>query len=146
MNKMNVKRLRPTAQLPSRATGGSAGYDLHADLDAPLSIRPGEIKKIPTGIAIAIGDNNAVGLVYARSGLASKFGIAPINCVGVIDSDYRGELLVPLTNHGMEEYVIRPGAVSYTHLDVYKRQELEFIEISRNVIGKGFDRCDQLWN
>ena len=109
MNKMNVKRLRPTAQLPSRATGGSAGYDLHADLDAPLSIRPGEIKKIPTGIAIAIGDNNAVGLVYARSGLASKFGIAPINCVGVIDSDYRGELLVPLTNHGMEEYVIRPG-------------------------------------
>ena len=109
MNKIKVKRLRPTAQIPSRATDGSAGYDLHADLEQPLSIQPGEIKKVPTGIAIAIGDKSAVGLVYARSGLASKFGIAPINCVGVIDSDYRGELFVPLTNHGPEEYTIHPG-------------------------------------
>lgn len=109
MNQLNVKRLTPTAKLPQRATSGSAGYDLCADLAEPLELLPGERKKVPTGIAIGIGDAGIVGLVYARSGLSVKHGIAPINCVGVIDSDYRGELLVPLTNHGQEAYVIQPG-------------------------------------
>lgn len=109
MQTLQVKRLRPTAQLPKRATGGSAGYDLCADLEEPLTLLPGERKKVPTGLAIGIGDPTMVGLVYARSGLAIKQGIAPINCVGVIDSDYRGELLVPLVNHGSEAYTIQPG-------------------------------------
>ena len=109
METLRIKRLRPTAQLPARQTAGSAGYDLCADLTEPLTLRPGGIAKVPTGLAIAIGDPSAVGLVYARSGLAAKHGIAPINCVGVIDSDYRGELLVPLTNHGGEAFTIQPG-------------------------------------
>lgn len=109
MQQLFVKKLRDTAVLPSRATPGSAGYDLCADLPSPLVIHPQEIVKIPTGIAIAIPDGRAVGLIYARSGLASKHGIAPANCVGVIDSDYRGELLIPLTNHSPRAYVIEPG-------------------------------------
>ena len=109
MDTLKVKRLRESATLPCRATRGSAGYDLFADLEKPLTLRPGDIVKIPTGIAIALPDETVVALVYARSGLASKFGIAPINCVGVVDSDYRGELLVPLTNHGREDYTIENG-------------------------------------
>lgn len=107
MEILKVKRLTSTAVLPARQTAGSAGYDLCADAD--LVLRPRERVKVPTGIAIGIGDPNIVGLVYARSGLAAKFGIAPINCVGVVDSDYRGELLVPLTNHGTEDFVISRG-------------------------------------
>ena len=104
-----VKRLRPTARIPARQTPGSAGYDLCADLDEPLTLAPGDIAKVPTGLAIALRDPHIAGLVYARSGIASKFGIAPINCVGVVDSDYRGELLVPLTNHGREPFTIQSG-------------------------------------
>jgi len=100
MEALSVKRLTETALLPVRATAGSAGYDLCADED--VTLRPGEIRRVHTGIAIAIGDPRIVGLVYARSGLAVKYGVAPVNCVGVIDSDYRGELQVPLTNHGSE--------------------------------------------
>lgn len=109
MQTLQVKRLRPTAQLPKRATDGSAGYDLCADLEEAMTLLPGERKKVPTGLAICIGKKEMVGLVYGRSGLAIKQGIAPINCVGVIDSDYRGELLVPLVNHGSEAYTIQPG-------------------------------------
>lgn len=109
MEHLKIKRLRESAKIPTRATRGSAGYDLFADLEHPLILRPGDIAKVPTGIAIALPNENTVALVYARSGLASKFGIAPINCVGVVDSDYRGELLVPLTNHGSEDYTIENG-------------------------------------
>lgn len=109
METVCVKRLRPTARIPARQTEGSAGYDLCADLSEPLVLQPGDIAKVPTGIAIAIADPGVAGLVYARSGIASKHGIAPINCVGVIDSDYRGELLVPLTNHGKEAFTIQHG-------------------------------------
>lgn len=109
METVAIKRLRPTAQIPLRQTPGSAGYDLCADLTEPMTLQPGEIRRVPTGVAISIADPGVVGLVYARSGIASKFGIAPINCVGVIDSDYRGELQVPLTNHGGEPYTIQSG-------------------------------------
>ena len=108
MDKIKVKKLSEGAVLPKRATLGSAGYDLCACIDAPVRIMPNEIKKINTGIAIEIPENNIVGLVYARSGISSKFGIAPVNCVGVIDSDYRGELIVPLINHSEKEYIINP--------------------------------------
>lgn len=108
MDTLSVKRLTDTARLPMRQTPGSAGYDLYADVEE-LTIQPGEICRIPTGIAIAIGDIHAAAFIYARSGIASKFGISPANCVGVIDSDYRGEIQVPLMNHGKEPFVIRRG-------------------------------------
>lgn len=108
METLSVKRLTDTARLPMRQTSGSAGYDLYADVEE-LTIQPGEICRVPTGIAIAIGDAHAAAFIYARSGIASKFGVSPANCVGVIDSDYRGEIQVPLMNHGREPFVIRRG-------------------------------------
>ena len=108
MDTLSVKRLTDTARLPMRQTPGSAGYDLYADVEE-LTIQPGEICRIPTGIAIAIGDIHAAAFIYARSGIASKFGVSPANCVGVIDSDYRGEIQVPLMNHGKKPSVIRRG-------------------------------------
>lgn len=94
---------------PTYATPGSAGMDLRACLDAPVTIPAGERAMIPTGLAIALPDPNWVALVYARSGLAIKHGLAPANCVGVIDSDYRGELVVGLLNSSKVDYTIEPG-------------------------------------
>lgn len=108
MDMLSVKRLTDTARLPERQTDGSAGYDLYADIEE-LTLQPGEIRRIPTGIAIEIGDVRVAAFIYARSGIASKFGVCPANCVGVIDSDYRGEIQVPLMNHGKEPFVIRRG-------------------------------------
>lgn len=114
---LSVKRLSPNAVLPQYATPGSAGLDLCACLDAPLILERHaagadqgrwNCAKVPTGLAIAIPEGY-VGLIFARSGLASKHGIAPANCVGVIDSDYRGEVKVALANHAPQQYVIRPG-------------------------------------
>ncbi len=105
---MKIKRLRENAIIPQRATPGSAGYDLCACLSAPEEILPGQTKMIPTGIAIALPEQTAA-FIYARSGLATKKGIAPANCVGVVDSDYRGEIMVSLFNHSGEAYTISPG-------------------------------------
>ena len=88
---LKVKRLCPGAKLPRRATPGSAGLDLSAAIDAPVEVRHGEVAKIPTGIAIQL-DPGYVCLVFGRSGLAVKQGVAPVNAVGVVDSDYRGEI------------------------------------------------------
>ncbi len=107
--KLLVKRLRDGAVIPKRATEGSAGHDLYALLDEPVIVRPGGLVRIPTGIAIALPCPDYAAFVYARSGLAIKFGIAPSNCVGVIDSDYRGEVIVGLTNHSSEPYTIQNG-------------------------------------
>lgn len=107
--KLCVKRLRDGAVLPMRATEGSAGHDLYALLDEPVTVRPGGLVRIPTGIAVALPCPDYAAFVYARSGLAIKFGIAPSNCVGVIDSDYRGEVIVGLTNHSSEPYTIQTG-------------------------------------
>lgn len=108
MSILKVKKLCPEARLPERATEGSAGYDLYALLDQPLTICPGELVRVHTGIAIALEDRFQVALVYARSGLASRHGVIPANCVGVIDSDYRGEIMVSLANIGTEAYTIEP--------------------------------------
>ena len=105
---LKVKILRPGAQLPARATQGSAGYDLCLCAQEALLLPPGEIRSAPTGIAIELPEGT-VGLVFGRSGLGIKHGIAPANAVGVIDSDYRGELLVGLINHSADAYTIRPG-------------------------------------
>ena len=105
---MNVQLLRIGAQLPTYGTPYSAGADLYACLEAPVTIQPGETTPIPTGIAIEVPIGYA-GLVYARSGMATKRGLAPANKVGVIDSDYRGEVLVMLHNHGTQSQTIAHG-------------------------------------
>ena len=95
--------------LPFYATPGSAAMDLHACMEEAVVIPTGGRKVIPTGIAIALPSPDYVALVFARSGLGIKHGIAPANCVGVIDSDYRGEILVGLQNSGDADYVIQPA-------------------------------------
>ena len=100
--------LRPGAQLPVYSSEQAAGADLRAWLEAPLTIQPGETAMIPTGLAMAL-PVGYVGLIYARSGLAAKRGLAPANKVGVIDPDYRGELLVSLHNHGRMAQTIEPN-------------------------------------
>lgn len=100
--------LRPGAQLPVYSSEQAAGADLRAWLEAPLTIQPGETAMIPTGLAMAL-PVGYVGLIYARSGLAAKRGLAPANKVGVIDPDYRGELLVSLHNHGQVAQTIEPN-------------------------------------
>ncbi len=106
---LKVVKLRENAKIPFRATVGSAGMDLSACMDAPVTIAPGELKKIPTGIAIGLPGPNTVGLIFARSGLAVKNGVTLSNAVGVIDSDYTGELIVGLCNVGSVPYTIQPG-------------------------------------
>ena len=110
---LKIKALSPKIgtdiPLPYYATPGSAAMDLHACLDGAVTIPAGERRVIPTGLAIALPSADYVALVFARSGLGIKHGVAPANCVGVIDSDYRGELLVGLQNSGGSEFTIRPG-------------------------------------
>ena len=107
--KLKIKKLRPNAKIPSRATNGSAGMDLHACIDEPIKIAPGDLKLVPTGLAIELPDNKCAAFLYARSGLGVKHGICLSNGVGVIDSDYRGEVCVGLCNVSAEEYTIEPG-------------------------------------
>ena len=106
---LKIRKTDPRAQLPVRSTSGSAGMDLHALLDAPLTIHPGELVSVPTGIAIGLASPETVGLVFARSGLAVKHGIALSNGVGVIDSDYTGEIQVGLVNQSAVDYELHPG-------------------------------------
>ena len=108
MQNVNVKKLHPNAKLPVYGTEFSAGADLHACLDAPVTLQPNETRLISIGIAMEIPVGYA-GLVYARSGLASKRGLAPANKVGVVDCDYRGEFFVPLRNHSDVPQTIEPG-------------------------------------
>ncbi|MGI5893830.1 MAG: dUTP diphosphatase [Candidatus Merdivicinus sp.] len=105
---LKIKRLHPQAVLPRRATPESAGLDLCACMEKEITIQPLELVRIPTGLAIEL-EPGTVGLVYPRSGLASKFGITLSNCVGVIDSDYRGEVQIAMTNHSRQPYIIHPG-------------------------------------
>ncbi len=108
MDKIKVLKLRPNASLPTYGSEQSAGADLYACLDGNVIIAPGETCFIPTGLAMEL-PVGTVGLLYARSGLACKRGLAPANKVGVIDSDYRGEYIVALHNHGSEAQVVAPG-------------------------------------
>ena len=94
---------------PFYATAGAAAMDLCACVDAPVEVAPRALVSIPTGIAIALPSAQYVALVFARSGLGIKHGVAPANCVGVIDSDYRGEIMVGLQNSGELDYTIQPA-------------------------------------
>ena len=109
MSVVKIKKLRENARIPFRATTGSAGMDLYACLDAEVVIEPGERAMIPTGIAIALESPAYCAFLYARSGLAVKYGIAPANCVGVIDSDYRGEVCAVLQNFSREPFTVSDG-------------------------------------
>lgn len=103
-----VRRLRENAKLPFRATEGSAGMDLYACIDSPVTLGAGEKAVIPTGIAIELPSAELAAFVFARSGLAIKHGIGLLNGVGVIDSDYRGEICVGVINQLAEPYTIAP--------------------------------------
>ena len=105
---VNIKKLNDRAILPTYGSAFSAGADLYACLEEPVAIEPGEAVLIHTGLAMEIPVGYA-GLIYARSGLASKKGLAPSNKVGVVDADYRGEIMVSLFNHSKESRTIEHG-------------------------------------
>ncbi len=110
---LKIKALSPKLgreiPFPTYATAGSAGMDLRSCIDAPITLKPGQRGMVPTGLAIALPGPEWVGYIFARSGLAIKSGVTLPNCVGVIDSDYRGELKVGLVNLSDTDYTIQPG-------------------------------------
>ena len=110
---LKIKALSPKIgreiPVPFYASPGAAAMDLHACLEEAVTIPAGGRRVIPTGIAIALPSPDYVALIYARSGLGVKHGVAPANCVGVVDSDYRGEVMVGLQNAGEADYTIQPG-------------------------------------
>ena len=105
---LRIKKLRDNAQMPTYGSEFAAGADMYAAIDDSVTIAPGETKFIPTGLAFEIPEGYA-GFVHARSGLASKRGLAPANKVGVIDADYRGEVMVALHNHGTQAQTVEAG-------------------------------------
>jgi dUTP pyrophosphatase len=108
MMELKIKRLNPKAKLPTRGTPGSAGMDLYACIEESVTIAPGELRIIPTGIAVALPDKDHAAFLYARSGLGVKHGICLSNGVGVIDSDYRGEVCAGLCNVSDKPYTVEP--------------------------------------
>ena len=105
---IHYKKLNPGATAPTRGSAGAAGYDLYACLDEEIQILPHQTVMVGTGLAIAVPDGYFGG-VFARSGLSTKQGLRPANCVGVCDSDYRGEYVVALHNDSEETRVVKPG-------------------------------------
>ena len=108
MKKLPVLRLKPSAKLPERKTTGSVGYDISACLEEEVTIAPGETYKVGSGLAIALEPGYAA-FIYARSGLGINKGVIPANCVGVIDSDYRGEVIVGLKNTSSIPFTVGDG-------------------------------------
>ncbi|MCG9705260.1 dUTP diphosphatase [Photobacterium damselae] len=113
MKKIDLKILDPRVgnefPLPAYATEGSAGLDLRACLDQALTVAPGETQLVPTGLAIHIADNSLAATILPRSGLGHKHGIVLGNLVGLIDSDYQGQLMVSVWNRGQSTFTIEPG-------------------------------------
>ncbi len=111
--KLAIKVLSPKIgreiPMPHYASEGAAGLDLRACLDAPLQLTPGQTELIPTGLAIHIGDRGYAGMILPRSGLGHRHGIVLGNLVGLIDSDYQGELLISCWNRGQDHFTINPG-------------------------------------
>ena len=105
---LRIKKLRDNAQMPTYGSEYAAGADMYAAIDEAVTIEPNETKFIPTGLAFEIPEGYA-GFIYARSGLACKKGLAPANKVGVVDADYRGEVMVALHNHGKEAQTVETG-------------------------------------
>ena len=138
--KLLIKKLDEKAVIPARQTEFSAGYDLSACCDEPITVKAGQTVKVHTGVSMEIdGDKNTVGLIYARSGLATKFGLAPANCVGVIDWDYRGEVIVALHNSSENDFEIKHGErIAQLVLAPVFTPEVEVVsELSDTVRGAG---------
>lgn len=136
--KVNIKKLNPNATIPSYGSEFSAGADLYACIEDAITIAPGKMTAVSTGIAMEI-PAGYVGLVYARSGLATKRGLAPANKVGVIDSDYRGEIMVALYNQSDAPQTIEPGErIAQIVLTPYLTAEFALAEtLSDTVRGAG---------
>lgn len=135
---VNIKKLKENAVMPTYGSEYAAGADLYACIDEDLTINPGETKLVSTGIAMELPLGYA-GLVYARSGLASKRGLAPANKVGVVDADYRGEVMVALHNHSNEPQTITTGEriAQYVIAPYLKAVFNEVEELSDTVRGAG---------
>ena len=136
--KVNIKKVRENAVIPTYGSEYAAGADLYACIDEPICIAPGETKLIYTGLAMEVPEGYA-GLIYARSGLASKKGLAPANKVGVVDTDYRGEVMVALHNHSNDVASIEPQErIAQLVIAPYLKAEFEEIkELSDTVRGTG---------
>ena len=109
MMNINIKRLHSKALNPSYGTPGSAGLDLGACIDSPLTLESGQTELVPTGLAIHIDDPDYAAMILPRSGLGHKHGIVLGNLVGLIDSDYQGELMISCWNRGDQAFTITPG-------------------------------------
>ncbi|MCR5110500.1 MAG: dUTP diphosphatase [Ruminococcus sp.] len=107
--KLTFKKLKENAIIPTRATNASAGLDICACLDEPVTLEAGDIKMIPVGLTAEPDCDDVALLIYPRSGLSTKFGVSLANCVGVVDSDYRGEWFIPLINHGKAPFTVEHG-------------------------------------
>lgn len=125
---VKIKKLNENAKIPTYGTEFAAGADLYACIDDVTTIKSGETKLIKTGIALEVPVGYA-GLIYARSGLASKKGLAPANKVGVVDSDYRGEVMVALHNHSSEDKTIEPNErIAQFVIAPYLKAEFEEVD------------------
>ncbi len=109
MEVLKIKKLKTNAKIPTRGTGGSAGLDLCACIDESITLNCGDTALIPTGIAIALPSSEYGAFIFPRSGIAVKHGIGLLNSVGVVDSDYRGEIMVGVINQKRESYTIESG-------------------------------------
>ncbi len=136
--KIKTKKININAKLPFKATEGSAGADLFACIESEIIIKPGKTNMIPVGIAVEIPVGFG-GFIFPRSSLGCKYGITLPNCVGVIDSDYRGELCVPLINLGSADFVIQNGdrIAQLVILPVENAEYEDASELSDTVRGKG---------
>ena len=136
--KVEIKKLNENAVIPKYGTDFAAGADLYALIDGAVTIAPGESKLIHTGVAMAIPEG-LVGLIFGRSGMACKRGLAPANKVGVIDSDYRGEIMVCLHNHGNVEQTVENGErIAQIAFVPYYAAEFELVdELDETVRGVG---------
>ena len=133
-----VKKLRPNATLPTYGSAYAAGADLYACLDAPVTIQPHETYLVPTGLSLELPVGWA-GMVHARSGMATKRDLAPANKVGVIDCDYRGDVMVSLHNHGSQPQTVEPGEriAQLVIMPYLTAQFFEAEELSDTVRGEG---------
>ncbi|MGO2414232.1 MULTISPECIES: dUTP diphosphatase [Cobetia] len=125
--------------LPHHATPGSAGMDLRALLDTPLTLAPGACELVRTGLAIHIADPALAGMILPRSGLGHKHGIVLGNLVGLIDSDYQGELMISVWNRGTSEFVLEPGErlAQYVLVPVVQAELVEVTEFDASERGEG---------
>ena len=138
MPTISVKKLDERAVLPTYGSLYAAGADLYAVLDSEVTLQPGETKLIKTGLAMEIPEGYA-GLIYARSGLASKRGLAPANKVGVVDADYRGEVMVALHNHSTQPQTVAHGEriAQLVVAPFLKAEYVQAEELSETVRGVG---------